>query len=383
MRSSISSDGLDTDLSKARSPVRATRLLAVLAVALVVAFSLCTVARADSTAAVVIDGRHVPLHPPAILREGSVFVPVRGVFESLGASVVFSNGRITAHGNDTTIVMYVGQRSASVGGNFVMLDTPPFIEGATTFVPLRFVSEALGAAVSFDNRSKTVYIQSAQPPPPAKPKPKPTPKPTPSPIPQAQGFRLLDQQPRSGSNVRSANPAISATFSDNVDPNSVTVSLDGRDITSQAFVGNNRFSVTPSFDLPNGNRTVSVAGTTASGQQFSQNWSFYVRSDVSVGRNFVQVRSPGPGSVVTSSFQVAGRTLPLSVLTVAASSSSSPGGYPGMIGPSFTRQIRADPLGNFSVDVSVPNAGGFVRVYIQSVSPDGSSAETTVTFPTQ
>ena len=51
-----------------------------------------TLVRADERASVVIDGHYVALNPPAILREGSVFVPVRGVFENLGASVVFANG---------------------------------------------------------------------------------------------------------------------------------------------------------------------------------------------------------------------------------------------------------------------------------------------------
>ena len=388
MRSSINAVGSDVGLTVASasafSRMLAIRPLRLLAVVLSIILALGAVARADTTATVVIDGRHVSLYPRAILREGSVFVPVRGVFENLGASVVFSNGRIVAHGkHGETIVMYVGQRSASVNGQHVMLDNAPFIVGATTFVPLRFVSEALGAQVSFDNRSKTVYIQSkTRPEGPATQPPQASPA-TPSSVPQSQTFRLLDEQPRPGSNVRSANPAISANFSSNVDPNSVTVTVDGRDVTAQAFVGNNRFSVTPSFDLPNGNRTVQVGGKTATGEQFSQNWSFDVRSDISVTRNFVQVRSPGEGSSVTSPFQLSGRTLPLSLVNVAATATTSSGGDSGIVGPSFSRQIRADPLGNFSLDVTVPNALSFVRVFIQSASPDGASAEKTVTFSTR
>jgi hypothetical protein len=358
-------------------PSTFARALPLLAVALCSAFvSNTALGRADARASVVIDGRHVPMHPPAILRAGSVFVPVRGVFENMGASVVYSSGRITAHGSrGEQIVMYVGQRSASINGSFVQLDTAPFIEGGSTFVPLRFVSEALGAQVSFDNGSKTVFIQSAQG--------QPTYQPQPQPLPPAQN-QLSNLQPRPGSNVLSANPAISANFGYNVDPNSVSIALDGRDITYQAFVANNRFSVTPSFNLPNGSRTVSVTGTTVSGQSFSQNWSFYVRPDVNLTRNFVQIRSPGPGStIIPAQFQVAGRTLPLAVVTVAASSAPSFGNYPGLKGPGFTQQTRADPLGNFSLNVALPNASAYVRVFVQSVAPDGSSAEATVTVPSR
>jgi hypothetical protein len=306
-----------------------------------------------------------------------VFVPVRGVFENLGASVVFSNGRITAHGkNGETIVMDVGMRSASVNGHHVMLDNPPFIMGATTFVPLRFVSEALGASVSFDNRTKTVHIYSAQP------STQPTPYQTQTP--SSYSVELQDKQPRPGTTVRSVNPPISANFNQSVDPNSVRISVDGRAVTQQASIGSNGFSVTPNFDLRAGTRGVSVSGTSSTGRPFTQNWSFNVTPDLGLTRNYVQIRSPGPGSTVTaSSFQVAGRTLPLSQVTVGASTASQFPNYPGIIGPGFTRQVRADPLGNFSTNVSIPNSSGFVRVFVQSVAPDGSSAEATVTVPSQ
>ncbi|MGR4064853.1 MAG: copper amine oxidase N-terminal domain-containing protein [Vulcanimicrobiaceae bacterium] len=337
-------------------------------------FALAGVVRADERASVVIDGRFVPMNPPAILREGSVFVPVRGVFENLGASVVFSNGRITAHGkNGETVVMTVGQRSASVNGHHVMLDNPPFIVGASTFVPLRFVSEALGASVSFDNRSKTVHIYSnaSAPQPPYQTQPPPS-----------YTVQLQDHQPRPGTTVRSVNPPISANFNQSVDPNSIRISVDGRAVTQQASIGNNGFSVTPPFDLRAGTRGVSVSGTSSTGQQFTQNWSFNVTPELGLTRNYVQIRSPGPGSTVTaSSFQVAGRTLPLAQVTVGASTASQFPNYPGIIGPGFTRQVRADPLGNFSTNVSIPNSSGFVRVFVQSVAPDGSSAEATVTVP--
>jgi hypothetical protein len=354
-----------------------SRALPLVAVALCLAFTgHAAMAQADTSASVVIDGRQIPMNPQAILREGSVFVPVRGVFENMGASVVFSNGRITAHGKrGETITMTVGQRSAHVNGQLVMLDQAPFIIGASTFVPLRFVSEALGAQVNFDNRTKTVYIQSghhAEHPPYV-----------PAPRPPAYTLNVIDKQPPPGANVRSINPLISANFSEAVDPNSVRISVDGRAVTTQAYIRNRGFSVTPPFDLRAGHRNVSVIGSSATGQQFSQDWSFYVVPDVSISRNFVQIRSPGTGATVKpSSFQVAGRTLPLSTVTVAASSVPTYANYPGLIGPGFSQQTRADPLGNFSTNVSLPNSRGYVRVFVASVAPDGSSAESTVTVPT-
>jgi hypothetical protein len=216
----------------------------------------------------------------------------------------------------------------------------------------------------------------------------PAPAPTqnqPQPGPGYYTLKLQNPQPRAGSTINYASPYIAANFSHPVEPGSVVISVDGRSVTSQAFIGPNSFSVTPPFELRSGTRGVSVTGTSATGRRFEQSWSFNVVPRVST-RNFVQIRSPGQGATVTlSSFQVAGRTLPLSVVTVRASSAASYPSYPGLIGPGpgFTQQVRADPLGNFSTNASMPNVGGYVRVFVQSVAPDGSSAEASITVPSQ
>jgi hypothetical protein len=95
---------------------------------------------------------------PPIERSGRVFVPLRGVFEQLGASVVYSNGQINATGNGRTISLTIGSTQATVAGQPTLMDVAPFIVGATTYVPLRFISQALGASVNWDNSTSTVTI---------------------------------------------------------------------------------------------------------------------------------------------------------------------------------------------------------------------------------
>ncbi len=107
---------------------------------------------------------------------------------------------------------------------------------------------------------------------------------TSTPIPTAQWFRLQNQKPASNAIAASANPAISATFSDKVNASSVAVSVDGRDVTKDARVSTDAFAVTLPSDLPSGRHTVSVAGMTIGGQQFSQSWSFFVRDGPVSGR---------------------------------------------------------------------------------------------------
>ena len=52
----------------------------------------------------------------------------------------------------TTITLTVGNTSALVNGGAIQLDVAPFIKDGRTFVPLRFVSEQLGAEVTYDTK---------------------------------------------------------------------------------------------------------------------------------------------------------------------------------------------------------------------------------------
>ena len=79
---------------------------------------------------VIVNGQTMNFTQPPIVRAGRVFVPLRGVFEQLGASVVYSNGQINATGNGRTISLTIGSTQATVGGQPETMDVAPFIVGA-------------------------------------------------------------------------------------------------------------------------------------------------------------------------------------------------------------------------------------------------------------
>jgi len=110
---------------------------------------------------VTVDGSNLDLQPPPIIQAGRVFVPLRGIFERLGASVVYDNGTINATGNGRAISLQIGSTQATINGQPQTLDVAPFIVGASTFVPLRFVSEALGASVDWNETDHLVSISTA------------------------------------------------------------------------------------------------------------------------------------------------------------------------------------------------------------------------------
>ena len=82
---------------------------------------------------------------------GRVLVPLRGVFEAFGASVNWDGQmreiEILCSGNQ--IVMYVNDHNAYINGNRYYMDVPPRIVRSRTYVPLRFVGEALGGTVDY------------------------------------------------------------------------------------------------------------------------------------------------------------------------------------------------------------------------------------------
>src|SRR5581483_4065550 len=110
---------------------------------------------------VVVNGGTITFDQPPIERAGRVFVPLRGVFERLGASVVYYNGDINATGNGRNVHLHIGSTQATVNGQSVFMDVAPFLVGARTLVPLRFVAQALGANVNWNQGNNTVYIQGS------------------------------------------------------------------------------------------------------------------------------------------------------------------------------------------------------------------------------
>ncbi|MHB2016243.1 MAG: copper amine oxidase N-terminal domain-containing protein, partial [Candidatus Xenobia bacterium] len=100
---------------------------------------------------VTVNGQPVALSPPAAMIGGRVLVPVRGVFQQLGASVVWdaASRSIRAQNGNTTILLTLGSNMASINGQNTPLDQPPTVIGGSTMVPLRFVSQALGAQVQW------------------------------------------------------------------------------------------------------------------------------------------------------------------------------------------------------------------------------------------
>ena len=324
--------------------------------------------------AVVVDGSPVTFAQPPVEQAGRVFVPLRGVFERLGASVVYQDGLINATGGGHEISLHVGSTQATVDGRTLTVDSAPFLVGDTTLVPLRFISQALGAGVRYDDPSDTVVITSPAPPPPppssvrARP---PLPRPTPPLPPRLSRLSLGERNPETATN--SSHPAVSAAFSEPVDPNTVHIQLDGRDVEGGAYVSTSRFQFeTP--PLPPGPHTVRVFGRSRDGGPFDRSWTFTSGNDTVP--NVLDGLRPRAGETVGDDFVVSGRTLPGARVHVAVAADAQALGGIFRVGvDTFERTVTADGAGNFAVPVHVGAVpGGGADVFIQSRAPSGASA---------
>jgi copper amine oxidase-like protein len=310
---------------------------------------------------IVVNGQQVGFDQPPIERSGRVFVPLRGVFERLGATVVYDNGVINATGNGRTISLKIGSNVAIVNGNQEMIDVAPFLVGARTLVPLRFVSQALGANVDWNNNSQTVTITMAG-------APVPTSTPT-------NSVSITNMHPAADSVVPAKRPAVSGTFSRAVDPNSVRITLDGRDVSSTTYVSSSSFLFSPTYDLEATVHTVRVTGKDGDGVPFDRSWSF--TSGTTAAQNYVTSVLPNNGTTVGGSFIVSGTTLPNSRVHITAVGTANMGGYFTVSTGSYDADVTADSSGHFSQQVTINTvSGGDIGVRITSVAPVTNSAAT-------
>jgi hypothetical protein len=123
--------------------------------------ALVTVASASAESVqVTINGSPLQLDVPPVIINGRVMVPLRAIFEALGATVQWNpaDQSIVATKGNTTIKLQVGSTSALNNGAQVTLDATPQIVDGRTLVPVRFVGEALGAQVTWDAANRRVNI---------------------------------------------------------------------------------------------------------------------------------------------------------------------------------------------------------------------------------
>jgi len=144
------------------------RKVAPVMVCLALLFIFAAAAQAGTQ--VIVDGKAVSFDTPPVLANGRMLVPLRSIFEALNTTVNWDGATqtITATKGDINIKLVVGGQ-AYKNDQAVALDVPAKLVDGRTLVPLRFVSEALGANVDWNNGVITITSAAAESAPAAKP----------------------------------------------------------------------------------------------------------------------------------------------------------------------------------------------------------------------
>jgi hypothetical protein len=127
----------------------------------------------------------------ALVRGGTILIPLRSMFEQMGPpypTVSWDAGSktVTVSKAGSEVKVTVGKPEVIINGESRPLDVPPEIYKGVVLVPVRVISEGMGAYVQWvpDRRLVVVrYIPATPPPSPAPPPPPPPPPPTPTPAP--------------------------------------------------------------------------------------------------------------------------------------------------------------------------------------------------------
>jgi branched-chain amino acid transport system substrate-binding protein len=93
---------------------------------------------------------------------GRTFVPVRLIAETYGATVGWNaaSRTVTIKLGEVEVILTIGSKKATVGGEAKTLEAAPYIKEGRTMVPVRLISEAFGLSVYYDSQTKSISIKS-------------------------------------------------------------------------------------------------------------------------------------------------------------------------------------------------------------------------------
>jgi|GEM_PF-2838135 len=123
-------------------------------------FSVVPNVAANDSITVKINGKVQSYAQKPVIKNGATLVPLRGIFESLGATVSYDSKTKQIHASKgaTKVQLELGKKEAVVNGKKIVLSVAAEVINGSTMVPLRFIGESLGAVVSWDGASKTITI---------------------------------------------------------------------------------------------------------------------------------------------------------------------------------------------------------------------------------
>ncbi len=200
-----------------------------------------------------------PLDVAPIVENGRVLVPMRAIFEALGARLHYdaTTHTIAADGGGHFVHLQIGNTDAIVDDRIVKLDVPARIVGTSTYVPMRFVAQSFGALVGYDNASALVTVN------------------LPDAV-DASGStgRVGSLVPAANATIATGYPTVSAVIGGDVPIRNATLTVDGVDVTDATTFDGTALTYIPSQGLQPGAHQVDVSGVDTANVPFDRSWQF-------------------------------------------------------------------------------------------------------------
>jgi Copper amine oxidase N-terminal domain len=109
---------------------------------------------------ILLNGKKLSISEPVINQSGHILLPMRAVYESVGASISWNQKEKTvkANRNGKEMILNINSSAAYVNGVKNTLTTPPLLYKNRTYVPLRFVIENFDGKVIWNQKKQTVEL---------------------------------------------------------------------------------------------------------------------------------------------------------------------------------------------------------------------------------
>ncbi|TYQ17016.1 UNVERIFIED_CONTAM: copper amine oxidase-like protein [Acetivibrio alkalicellulosi] len=140
------------------------RKLSILIVLTLITIIVSGVSFGINDITVLVDGEKVEFDRQPYIKDGRTMVPIRFITEKMGCEVTWESDLqlVTIEKGYTRIFLQIGSTRVHANGEYIEIDVAPEIQIDRTMVPLRFISETLGANVEWDSISRTVTIKTIQ-----------------------------------------------------------------------------------------------------------------------------------------------------------------------------------------------------------------------------
>jgi len=140
------------------------RLLIVFCLVLASVFLFSSMAFGATNIKVYIDEEQLAFDNPPVIQNGATLVPLRAIFQALGAQVNYENTTqtITGEKGSNLISLKINSNIAQKNDEKITLSTAAQLINGSTMVPLRFISESFNCNVTWDKTTQTINITTVE-----------------------------------------------------------------------------------------------------------------------------------------------------------------------------------------------------------------------------